>query len=131
MHTVLVSTSQHGMGTEHKKCEHDKISSCGTAEMPPSPLWKCSAGTMEMTEKSMDIVFDTFWVDVGEDSLREQIEPNSRSDATQDRWDSLISWMGRLGFIRPLAVFPVLYLDSDMCVFRFPPLASNIAVTKL
>lgn len=83
-----------------------------------------------MSAQSMDIEFDKFWVDMGADNLRGSIEAPS-SGAVQDRWDNLISWMGRLGFIRPLAIFPVLYLDEDLCVFRFPPLASNIAVTKL
>jgi hypothetical protein len=86
---------------------------------------------MEMTDQSMDIVFDQFWVDVGEGNLRESIDGPSSGDVGQDRWDSLLSWLGRLGFIRPLAVFPVLYFDEDMCVFRFPPLASNISVMKL
>lgn len=84
-----------------------------------------------MTDQSMDIVFEKFWVDMGAENLRKSIDEPSRGDEVQDRWDSLISWMGRLGFIRPLAVFPVLYFDEDLCVFRFPPLASNIAVTKL
>lgn len=96
-------------------------------------VMRCSgyAGTMEMTDTTMDIEFDKFWVDMGADGLRGSLDDAGSGDAGQDRWDNLISWMGRLGFIRPLAIFPVLYLDEDMCVFRFPPLASNIAVTKL
>jgi hypothetical protein len=86
---------------------------------------------MEMTEQSMNIEFQKFWVDVGADSLRESIDGPSSGDEVQDRWDKLISWMGRLGFIGQLAVFPVLYFDDELCVFRFPPLASNIAATRL
>lgn len=80
-----------------------------------------------MTDKSMDIVFDKFWVDQGADNLRKSID----DPALRDRGDHLVTAVGRLGFIRPLAVFPVLYMDEDMAVFRFPPLASNIAITKL
>jgi hypothetical protein len=80
-----------------------------------------------MTNKSMDILFDKFWVDRGAETLRRSID----NPASRTSWDDLVTTVGRLGFIRPLAVFPVLYMDDDMAVFRFPPLASNIAMTKV
>ena len=43
----------------------------------------------------------------------------------------MIGALGRAGFFPQFAVFPVLYLDEDMAVFRFPPLNSNIAVRKV
>ena len=33
-------------------------------------------------------------------------------------------------FIPQLAVFPIHYLDKDICVFEFPPLDSKISVRK-
>eukprot|EP00798_Chlamydomonas_sp_ICE-L_P003394 gene3394-13434_t len=38
-------------------------------------------------------------------------------------------WRG--AFFPQFAVFPVLYLDEDICVFNFPPLNSNIAVKRI
>lgn len=37
----------------------------------------------------------------------------------------------RSAFFPQLAVFPVMYLDSDLCVFKFTPLDSLIAVHKV
>ena len=45
--------------------------------------------------------------------------------------DRVVGALGRAGFLPQYAVFPVLYLDDDMAVFRFPPLNSNIAVRKV
>ena len=52
----------------------------------------------------------------------------SESEGTLDR---VVGALGRAGFFPQFAVFPVLYLDEDMAVFRFPPLNSNIAVRRV
>jgi hypothetical protein len=37
----------------------------------------------------------------------------------------------RAAFLPDLALFPVLYVDDQLAVFKFPPLNSNIAVRKV
>jgi hypothetical protein len=37
----------------------------------------------------------------------------------------------RAAFLPDLALFPVLYVDEQLAVFKFPPLNSNIAVRKV
>jgi len=39
--------------------------------------------------------------------------------------------LGRVGFLEGLATFPVLYVDEDLTVFRFPPLGVNIAARRM
>jgi len=39
--------------------------------------------------------------------------------------------MGKLGFISAFSYFPVLFVDSDLAIFSFPPLKSNIAVHRV
>ena len=47
------------------------------------------------------------------------------------RWDKVITALGRVGFLEGLAKFPVLYVDEDLTVFRFPPLGVNIAARRM
>ncbi len=63
----------------------------------------------------------------GPDTLRQDIE-TSGSSATLDTW---ITRVGNATFFPSLALFPVLYLDSELCVFEFPFLSSKIAVRKI
>jgi len=46
-------------------------------------------------------------------------------------WDKIVSALGRIGFIEGQAQFPVLYVDKDLTVFRFPPLGVNIAAHRI
>ena len=46
-------------------------------------------------------------------------------------WDKLITQTGKLGFLEGFARFPVLYVDEDLTVFRFPPLGVNIAARRV
>ena len=49
----------------------------------------------------------------------------------ETRWDKVITALGRVGFLEGLAKFPVLYVDDDLTVFRFPPLGVNIAARRM
>lgn len=61
------------------------------------------------------------------DRLRTQIR---EGDAT-DPVSQAIMQMGRLSFFPQFSVFPVLYLDPDLCVFQFKPLKTNVAVRRV
>lgn len=83
-------------------------------------------------DAAVDIKFDRFWVDVGggEEALRPELPaPGDPALSTGDR---VVSALGRVSFVDNFARFPVLYLDDEgLAVFRFPPLASNIAVVRV
>ncbi len=49
----------------------------------------------------------------------------------ETRWDKFLTVLGRVGFLEGLAKFPVLYVDEDLTVFRFPPLGVNIAARRM
>lgn len=93
--------------------------------------WLSAGGKMvRKYDNAVEVIFDRFWVDVGPDSLRADLDlqgPTGPSAAI----DQIIGAMGRSAFFPQLAVFPVMYLDSDLCVFKFTPLDSLIAVHKV
>ena len=77
-------------------------------------------------DTTVKVLFDRFWVD-GYDSLRRTIQ----TDTPWAIGDKLVTALGRLSFFPWLASFPVRYLDKDLAVFRFPPLASDISVVRV
>ena len=92
--------------------------------------WLSASGRLFSNESdSVELHFDTFWVDQGgeKSDLRPFI-----TEETMNLGDKIISTIGRVTFFEGLARFPVLYLDTDagVSVFRFPPLRSNIAVVR-
>lgn len=92
--------------------------------------WLSASGRLFSNESdSVDLHFDTFWVDKGGEinDLRPFI-----TKETMNIGDKIVSTIGRVSFFEGLAKFPVLYLDTDtgVSVFRFPPLRSNIAVVR-
>jgi len=89
--------------------------------------WLSASGTMASHHQgeSVKLEFTQFWVDQ-DDNLR----PNL-TEASSSLVDRIITAMGRPAFIPPLAIFPVLYLDQDLCVFKFPPLSTEIAVRRI
>ncbi|KAK9843722.1 hypothetical protein WJX81_003629 [Elliptochloris bilobata] len=88
--------------------------------------WLSASGRLKpaISNDVVEVAFDKFWVDFGSNSLR----PSLGSEGALDR---VVGALGRAGFFSHFAVFPVLYLDDDMAVFRFPPLNSNIAVRRV
>ena len=75
--------------------------------------------------KTLKLEFNRFWIDQG-DALRADVAPG-----TGDGGDTAITAIGRAAFFPALALFPVLHVDAEIAVFRFPPLRSNIAVRRV
>ncbi|GLC40703.1 hypothetical protein PLESTB_000031000 [Pleodorina starrii] len=92
--------------------------------------WLSAGGTMARKyDDAVEVTFDRFWVDMGADSLRADLPPDASSSLLTA--DGIIGALGRAAFFPQLAVFPVLYLDSDLAVFKFTPLDSPIAVHRV
>ena len=90
--------------------------------------WLSASGTIGVGERDSELLlhFDQFWVDGPGESPRAEL-PHGEAGA----WDRVVSALGRLGFVPPLARFPVRYLDPDFSVFRFPPLRSDIGIRRV
>ncbi|EFJ49410.1 hypothetical protein VOLCADRAFT_89810 [Volvox carteri f. nagariensis] len=92
--------------------------------------WLSAGGTMDRKyDDAVEVTFDRFWVDVGADGLRADLPPDASSSLLTA--DGIIGALGRAAFFPQLAVFPVLYLDKDLAVFKFTPLDSAIAVHRV
>ena len=87
-------------------------------------------GTYDSTEdgKSLLIDFKRFWVDLNTDTP--STVPASNQQGLQGVAASLVQNLGVAAFFKPLSTYPVLYLDSDLCVFEFPPLGVRIAAER-
>ena len=83
-------------------------------------------------DDSVEVSFDRFWVD-GPSTLREDIPPSEtwNNGGLNLGVDNVISSLGKTAFFPQLAVFPILYIDPDFCVFSFPIMNSKIAVRKI
>ncbi len=92
--------------------------------------WLSASGRLFSNENdSVELHFDTFWVDEGGE--KSNLRPFLTEEA-MNAGDKFITAIGRASFFEGLAKFPVLYLDTDtgVSVFRFPPLRSNITVVR-
>ena len=83
-------------------------------------------------DDSVEVSFDRFWVD-GPSTLREDIPPSEtwNNGGLNLGVDNVVSSLGKTAFFPQLAVFPILYIDPDFCVFSFPIMNSKIAVRKI
>ncbi|KAI3431404.1 hypothetical protein D9Q98_004457 [Chlorella vulgaris] len=112
--------------------------------------WLSASGTIEAVDNdTLRLHFTRFWWDLGEESLRPELPPASStgrgndnqafssnsggSSSSQAALDAVVGAVGRLSFLPPLARFPVQHLDgpAGLSVFRFPPLASSIAIARV
>ena len=97
--------------------------------------WWCASGnftTDASADEDVDVVrlkFDDFWVSLG--SEIPTTSPNDSFGDEADVFDKIVKRLGTIGFIESLGNFPVLYFNEDVCVFRFPPLRSNIAARRI
>jgi len=83
--------------------------------------WLNSSGGIGLPQpKKAMVSFDKFWVDVGE-----MDKPMSGENL-----NPAINFLGKILFFETIATFPVLYLDKDICIFRFPPLFSNLCARR-
>lgn len=91
--------------------------------------WLSASGSVSGNADRVDLQFDTFWVDQGggEADLRAYL-----AEGAGNAGDRVVTALGRAGFLPQFATFPVLALDpsNGLAVFRFEPLASNIAIVR-
>lgn len=94
-----------------------------------------AATSPSSAEWSSLIAFDKFWWDR---TARLRLEPPCINDEGtgaggggefSSAIDTLVQSIGNTFFLPSLGVFPVSYLDDDLCIFRFPPL--NVKITAL
>eukprot|EP00468_Gymnochlora_sp_CCMP2014_P000441 CAMPEP_0167743064 /NCGR_PEP_ID=MMETSP0110_2-20121227/1800_1 /TAXON_ID=629695 /ORGANISM="Gymnochlora sp., Strain CCMP2014" /LENGTH=253 /DNA_ID=CAMNT_0007627377 /DNA_START=45 /DNA_END=806 /DNA_ORIENTATION=- len=99
-----------------------------TSDILPLQYWLCSAGSVTSAgPRDCKIKFNEFWV---EPLTRATIDaPPPKPDLSGGN-RFLINAMGKLGFLEDLALFPVLWMDESLCVFRFPALNVVIAARK-
>ena len=95
--------------------------------------WWCASGSFTDSEKNPEkeevlLKFTDFWVSLG--SELPTTSPNE-TPGEADEFDKIVKKLGTIGFIEQLGAFPVLYYSEDVCVFRFPPLQSNIAARRV
>ncbi|KAG2491879.1 hypothetical protein HYH03_009831 [Edaphochlamys debaryana] len=92
--------------------------------------WLSAGGTMARKyDDAVEVMFDRFWVDLGAGNLRADLPPDAATSLLSP--DGVTGFLGRAAFFPQLAVFPVMYLDNDLAVFKFTPLDSLIAVHKV
>ena len=107
--------------------------------------WLSASGTLEAADDATLVInFDRFWWDLG--PLRPELPGSSSSQGSgsggggdnssgsqgSSALDSIVGALGRASFLPQFARFPVEQLDGQagLAVFRFPPLASSIAVAR-
>lgn len=92
--------------------------------------WWCASGSLKESaseKEEVSLKFTDFWVSLGAELPT--TSPNETGEA--DAFDKMVQKLGTVGFIEQLGAFPVLYYSDDVCVFRFPPLQSNIAARRV
>jgi hypothetical protein len=92
--------------------------------------WWCASGSLKESaseKEEVSLKFTDFWVSLGAELPT--TSPNETGEA--DTFDKMVQKLGTVGFIEQLGAFPVLYYSDDVCVFRFPPLQSNIAARRV
>jgi len=90
--------------------------------------WLSASGSLTaLGRDSLTLHFDRFWVDRGSTPLRPIISQRQADKG----WDGFITNIGRLTFFDNLATFPVLYVDEELTVFKFPPLNVKIAARRV
>jgi hypothetical protein len=90
--------------------------------------WLNADGVYSPTDggKTVTIEFQRFWVDVGTELP--SLEPPA--EGSQSFTAAAIQNLGAAGFIKQFSYFPITYLDEDLCVFKFPPLRTQIAARR-
>ena len=96
-----------------------------------SPLfqsgWLNTAGRVEsVTDNVCRVVWDQIWLDLNE----ENEGPSKASETEKHLFPRLIQALGEKGFAEGVSRFPVLFLDSDLCVFQFQLTGTKICATR-
>ena len=82
--------------------------------------WLCTDGTIanvaEADRSTVRIVWDRIWWQPGGEADAPPVDPEVEGNAFLA---PLVQAIGKAGFIEPLSIFPVRYLDADVGVFNF------------
>lgn len=127
-----IATMSKAMFTQFQPLQYvlsgDKIASHAKYSNALGEGWLSAAGSMgRKYDDTVDISFNQFWVDKV-DALRLDVPEDA---GTSDTGDKVVGAIGRGAFFPQFAVFPVLYLDEDICVFKFPALNSIICCRRV
>ena len=94
--------------------------------------WLCTDGFLENAQLAGEpasrvrIVWERIWWQPGGDARAPPTDPDAPGSAALR---PLVQALGRLGFIEPLSVFPVRYVDQRLAVFNFQ--AFTVTTTRL
>ena len=96
-----------------------------------SPLfrsgWLNTAGRVEsVSDNVCRVVWEQIWWDWNEESEG----PSKASETEKHVLPRLIQALGEKGFAEGVSRFPVLFLDSDLCVFQFQLIGTKICATR-
>lgn len=84
-----------------------------------------TAGKYEMTQsQECKIVWDKIWWDIKREG------PSSYDDIKSHVLPSIIQFVGKAAFVEGVSKFPIEYLDSDVCIFRFELFGTTICALK-
>ncbi|CAM9955500.1 unnamed protein product [Discosporangium mesarthrocarpum] len=76
---------------------------------------------------SVQVIFERFWWDIG------KRERPTKAPMLEDGW--ILPWLvqniGSLLFFEAVSVFPVAYLDEDLCVFEFAAAGTLVASQRV
>lgn len=79
------------------------------------------------------VVFERFWWDRAGEAQPTGTPPGATVDGAKSGLD-MVDWFvqaaGQAMFFDGLSVFPVLYLDDDLCVFQFKPAGIVVAAQR-
>mmetsp|Transcript_6954 Transcript_6954/g.9332 ORF Transcript_6954/g.9332 Transcript_6954/m.9332 type:complete len:253 (-) Transcript_6954:319-1077(-) len=95
--------------------------------------WLNAAGCLEtLDDTTVKLVFDYFWWDIDTEVPRSfpEIQNASKEKKSISVVDNLVQTVGTIGFLESFSIFPMKYLDDDICVFEFPPLGVKITAAK-
>jgi hypothetical protein len=90
--------------------------------------WLSTAGRVEsITDDKCRIIWDDIWWDFNS----QQTGPSAVRATGEHVLPKLISWIGKRSFVEGVSIFPVRYLDEDLCVFEFQLFGTKICAKKV
>lgn len=88
--------------------------------------WLNTKGTVSIIDQTVcDLVWQQIWWDWSSD------KPSSVDEREKHLLPDLIQLLGLAAFIKSASVFPVKYIDDDLCVFSFPLTGTVICAQKI
>lgn len=94
-----------------------------------SPLATCT------NSPAKQVVFERFWWDRNADDRPTGAPPGATADGAAGGGATVVDWFvqaaGKAMFFDGLSVFPVRYLDDDLCVFEFKAAGTVVASLRV